>query len=104
MSDPTEYDIPAQACARCGYPMGRYVSVDGDRRPRPGDFAICMSCADLTVFEHDMVRRELSGLEAACARDEAVLPLIERLRRRILADPDNPARRRTSTGPGPGRD
>lgn len=49
------YKVPKDACPHCGYKAdGVYRYSQGQERPRPGDFVVCMGCTELLQFREDM--------------------------------------------------
>lgn len=63
--DQTDYikrPLPVCACKVCGYKFDCATAPTEDitKRPRPGDFSLCMKCGEIYVFAEDMTVREPS--------------------------------------------
>ncbi len=52
--------IPLTACPWCGKKSSRAWALDpeGDARPKPGDFSMCLSCGNVYVFTSDLGARK----------------------------------------------
>jgi DNA-directed RNA polymerase subunit RPC12/RpoP len=70
-------------CPRCGYRVEMATGLGHRKRPRPGDFSLCLRCGQLLRFDHEFepvmaFERELEQLSdrqrALIARARAELP------------------------------
>lgn len=67
MSDP-RIGVKPSACPFCGYAADAATCFENDEaRPRPGDFSLCLECAEVLVFDDEVaLRKPAAGeLEAA---------------------------------------
>ncbi len=56
------YTMPVAVCPNCGYRPDRASMLDGHRRPRPGNFCICIKCGEVNIFAEDLsMRRPTAG-------------------------------------------
>ena len=50
-----DYHIPPCHCPRCGRKLdGALEASPGERGPMPGDFTVCIYCAEVLTFAKDM--------------------------------------------------
>jgi hypothetical protein len=62
--------LPSSACVECGHIV---TACNGDGRPSPGDFSLCIRCTSLSVFDEDLKLRYPTTDEfLAAAADEDV--------------------------------
>ncbi|HVQ49770.1 MAG TPA: hypothetical protein VMS92_06950 [Mycobacterium sp.] len=79
---------PSTSCPHCGYKMDAASPVEGTGVPSEGDFSVCINCAGLMVFTHDMTLRkfgeadyeELVSDTDVCRRLLTVRDLIKRIK------------------------
>jgi hypothetical protein len=45
-------------CPFCGYKVDHASSLDGKHRPSEGDISLCLSCAQILIFDEDLKLRE----------------------------------------------
>jgi hypothetical protein len=65
----------AAHCPSCGKHADNASSED-QKKPGPGDIAVCLFCATMCVFNDDMTLRELRGDEYIALPAEARMQLI----------------------------
>lgn len=78
---------PATTCPHCGYKIDAASPPEGQAEPSEGDFSVCLKCAGLMVFTHDMTLRkfgqadyeELTGDTNLCAQLLTVRDLVRKL-------------------------
>ena len=46
------YETPDGNCFTCGHKFD--VSSGGERKPKPGDFSICINCGELGVYDDSL--------------------------------------------------
>lgn len=61
------HPIPPSLCRNCGYHFDRGSSVDGNNATRAteGAIAICMGCAQISIFTADLGLRPITDAEMA---------------------------------------
>lgn len=62
-------------CSVCGHSMDRAAQVDGQARPAPDDFTLCIRCGHVMVFAADLSVREPTVAEL---KEIACNPIIQR--------------------------
>ena len=82
-------------CTKCGYFMDAVSHpTDASKRPKPGDFSLCMSCGDPMRFNDDLSLRAATQADFA-EMNSRELAQFELLRQVIkTAFPDGLARRK----------
>lgn len=50
--------IRKNICSICGYDLDGASQVNGDNMPKPGDVSICISCANIAIFDDDLKLRQ----------------------------------------------
>lgn len=55
--DANQRPLPMCRCEVCGYEFDCASHSDEGKRPRPGDFSLCLKCGELYVFNPDMTVR-----------------------------------------------
>jgi len=50
--------LPVGKCNVCGYEMDAATETNGNGRPQPGDFSLCLKCGELYVFDEQMKIQE----------------------------------------------
>jgi hypothetical protein len=60
----TENVVPEAGCPLCGYQIDRASSPKATT-PKPGDIAVCISCAAALVFGESLKPREMTESEFA---------------------------------------
>lgn len=65
------------SCLSCGYKIDAATSVGSTtRKPKPGDFNVCISCGHIAAFADDLSLRELTDAEMVeVAGNKAVLAI-----------------------------
>ena len=46
--------LPVNVCPTCFYELDCATNTTGSRRPRPGDFSVCMKCGEIMVFDESL--------------------------------------------------
>jgi hypothetical protein len=41
-------------CPECGYKMDSMTSIHNDRKPKPGDWALCLHCGSVLVIKENL--------------------------------------------------
>jgi hypothetical protein len=77
--------VPKSKCLACGVRMDRATNMfDGQLKPSPEDFTICLKCGHLMIFADDLRVRELTTKEIVkIAGDKRVL-LLQRARGAVM--------------------
>ncbi len=79
--------LPTASCPRCGYEMDSASGVNHNRKPKPGDFSLCLRCGQVLRFDDELVpvlalERELEELEpeqrALIRRAQRLIPTVWR--------------------------
>lgn len=57
--DANSKPLPMSRCLVCGYSFdcASRPGIDQTKRPRPGDFSLCLRCGEIYVFQDDMTVR-----------------------------------------------
>jgi hypothetical protein len=83
-----DFRMQPAACPHCGAVHDGAASAEGNDRPQAGDVSVCIKCAGLMCFAHDMTLRrlvledyeELFADTSACGRLLTVRDLIRKMR------------------------
>lgn len=79
----SHYIIPSR-CPNCFTPLDGATCFESNRPPTPGDFTVCIYCAHVLVFGHDLTVRRPTGPERTTAKhDPRVRRIVSAARRRI---------------------
>ncbi len=60
----TTTEIPMQLCPTCGYTSDSATALEDGKRPKVGDFTVCINCAGVMRFGSDLQLVPSSSLEA----------------------------------------
>lgn len=61
----SDYRVKPNICPNCGKTLDAATACEGDRKPAPGDFTVCIYCAIILRFDNDMNLREVTKEELA---------------------------------------
>ena len=74
-SDP--YDVPISYCLKCNLLMDKVSNATDIRKPKSGDYALCMKCGYIHVFDETLHLRAASDEERdVFLKDPRVLPIL----------------------------
>jgi hypothetical protein len=73
-------DLPPSACPYCDYLTDGASDPTGKYTPKPGDFSICLACAQLLVFDSGLKLRKPSPAEEKTAKQ---LESVQRFQRAV---------------------
>jgi hypothetical protein len=78
-------DLPASVCPWCDHRLAAASHVSEPVRPSPGDLSVCISCAQLLVFDAQLkLRKPLDGeIETRLASNPAFADEVRRHQRAI---------------------
>lgn len=80
-------EIPMQSCVACGYIMDMVSNMFTDmRKPKPGDFSVCMKCGHLTAFDENMKHRPLTDEEEKYIAGDPRLLALQEARGEVLSE------------------
>lgn len=46
--------IKKDFCPYCGHSVDSGFNLDGESRPRPGDYTVCITCIKVSMFDNEM--------------------------------------------------
>lgn len=69
-------DLENDICPKCGYLLEAATDMESDKRPSPGDWAVCINCATVLRFDENL-RHQLHVGE--------IPPELHRYRQAVLA-------------------
>ena len=75
------HSIPMCLCPTCGYKRSRVTCpYDSKSKPRPGDFAICLKCGEILVFDKDIRTRiaELNDMMSLLPPEDKMIVEIQK--------------------------
>jgi hypothetical protein len=76
-----ERRMPGNTCPACGKTADGGTSLDDKsavRMPKPGDYAVCLYCAALNVYDHDLRLRPPTRAERRrVSRDPRLSQLVQ---------------------------
>ena len=85
--------VPECRCPTCGHPFDCAETFSASRRPRPGDYSICINCRSVNVFAMDLTVRAPTDQELIAAAGDP----------KMRAITDAIAHVRAKLGPPPGK-
>jgi hypothetical protein len=77
---------PESRCLYCHHRFDRCTSVEDNKKTKPGDLTLCISCSCVMAFDSDMRVRPMTPEELDDLRsDRRMLEIVERTTRAIRA-------------------
>lgn len=75
----TPHDLPPWACPHCGAVLDEVRGIPEERRPRAGDYTLCIYCLAVLTFDADLHLRALPPATAAAALATLDVPAVQQV-------------------------
>lgn len=85
-----DFIVPREFCPYCLSELNRAVATFGTNAPKPGDFTICVYCAEVLEFDEKLKPVRPTNLEKDFADDPELAETIRKMQ--ALAREHKPAR------------